>query len=387
MRNIILKLSAMVQIIIVCITIITCLVISIYVMQKNTYLRNEYLSLKTMFDNMQSYVFLIDSGVNVKHTNYYQLNPDAPKDQPLIFGNVLRCKNGCDAGLCGKSPYCAQCTIREHITNALRMRIDFKNLETHMHIYTTSHNVVETDVVVDGKYVEMNDGSYMVIDVKDITSTKTLQRLYHEEKLKSQRDNKRYLSLISKIIDNISSPFNTLSGYINMFFNAKTSEELENSVKFIGTQSIFIKNWIEDFVSHDIMGQIKPDSINSNTKFKSNDVQTILPKLLVATTNEELFNKIKDYTTNKFSVEMKQSDIDLAVDAVALFNVFAVIVDLPKDRTYNLINTLHRIKPKLPILILTDMITEKKNNGTYTIYIDNKFNQTDLINSLNVLEV
>jgi len=62
-------------------------------------------------------------------------------------------------------------------------------------------------------------------------------------------------------------------------------------------------------------------------------------------------------------------------------------VDLPKDRTYNLINTLHRIKPKLPILILTDMITEKKNNGTYTIYIDNKFNQTDLINSLNVLEL
>jgi hypothetical protein len=380
----------MVQIILICSVIIICIAFFIYVMQKNNYLRNEYLSLKTMFDNMNSYVFLIGNSINVIKTNYYQLNPDAIKDQPLILGNVLRCKNGCDAGLCGKSPYCAQCPIREHISDALQTKKDFKNLETHMHMYTTNHNTVETDVIVDGKYVEINKNVYMVITVKDITSTKTLQHLYLEEKLKSQRDSKRYLSLIGKIIDNISLPFNTLSGYVTMFLNAKTSEELENSVKFIGTQAVFIKNWIEDFVSHDIIGQIKLDIVNSNAKIKTGDMQTALPKLLVSTLNEDLFNKIKDYTINKFSVEMKRSDIDLVAYAVTLFNVYAVIVDLPEDRTDNLINTLHGIKPKLPILILTNNINKdalRSNKSTNIIYISRTFNQTDLVNSLNVLDV
>lgn len=378
----------MVQIMIICITVISCIVILIFVMQRNKYLRNEYLSLKTMFDNIQSNVFLIDSGINVKKTNYYQLNPDAPKADSLILGNVLRCKNGCDAGLCGKSPYCAQCSIREYITNAFRTKNDFKNVESHMHIYTTSHNVVEVDVVVDGKYVEINSDPHMVIDVKDITSTKTLQHLYLEEKLRSQRDSKRYLSLISKIIDNISSPFNTLSGYVSMFLNAKTHEEQENSIKFISTQALSIKNWIEDFVSRDIIGQIKQDPVQSNARSKSKDIQAVLPKILVTTANIELFNKIKDYTNNKFSVEKGQSDLD--AHAVVTFDVFAVIVDLPDERLDNLIKTLHGIKPKLPILVLTDNIKKDKfknesNNG-YIISLNSNFNQAELMTNLNMLK-
>ena len=353
------------------------------------YLRNEYLSLSTIFENMQSYVFLIDSGINVKKTNYYHLNPDAPNTEPLVLGNVLRCKYGRDAGLCGKSPYCEQCSIREYITTAFRTKDDFKNVETHMQIYTISHNLIEIDVVVDGKYVEINDDPYMVIDVKDITSTKALQHLYLEEKLRSQQDNKRYQSLISKFIDNISSPFNTLSGYINMFLDAKTQEEQENCAKFISTQALFIKNWIEDFISHDLIRQVKQDVVHSNERLKSNDIQAVLPKLLITTANIELFNKIKDYTNNKFSVEMEQSDLDHTIHGVATSDVFAVIVDLAEERLDNLMKALHDIKPKLPIIVLTDN-TDKGNlkygSSRNTISLSRNFNQTELITNLNLLK-
>ena len=379
----------MVPIIIICITVIACIVILICIMQRNKYLRNEYLSLRTMLENMQSYVFLIDSGINVKQTNYYHLTPDAPDTEPLILGNVLRCKYGRDAGLCGKSPYCEQCSIREYITTAFQTKDDFKNVETHMQIYTISHNLIEIDVVVDGKYVEINDDPYMVIDVKDITSTKALQHLYLEEKLRSQQESKRYQSLISKFIDNISSPFDTLSGYINMFIDAKTQEEHENCAKFINTQALFIKNWIEDFVSHDLIRQVKQDAVHSNERLKSNDIQAVLPKLLITTTNIELFNKIKDYTNNKFSVEMEQSDLDLAIHDVATSDVFAVIVDLAEERLDNLMKALHDIKPKLPIIVLTDN-TDKGNfkygSSRNTISLSRNFNQTELITNLNHLK-
>ena len=378
----------MVSIIIICITVIACIVILICIMQRNKYLRTEYLSLRTMLENMQSYVFLIDSGINVKQTNYYHLNPDAPDTEPLILGNVLRCKYGRDAGLCGKSPYCEQCSIREYITTAFQTKDDFKNVETHMQIYTISHNLIEIDVVVDGKYVEINDDPYMVIDVKDITSTKALQHLYLEEKLRYQQESKRYQFLISKFIDNISSPFDTLSGYINMFIDAKTQEEHENCAKFISTQALYIKNWIEDFISHDLIRQVKQDAVHSNERLKSNDIQAVLPKLLITTTNIELFNKIKDYTNNKFSVEMEPSDLDLAVHYIATSDVFAVIVDLAEERLDNLMKALHDIKPKLPIIVLTDS-TDKRNfkyGSRYTIPLSRNFNQTELITNLNLLK-
>ena len=375
----------MVLIMIICITVITCITILIYIMQRNKYLRNENMSLRTMFDNMQSYVFLIDSGINVKRTNYYNLNPDASNKEPLILGNVLKCKYGCDAGLCGKSPYCEQCSISEYITTAFQTKNDFKNVEAHMHIYTINHNVIEIDVVVDGKYVEIDNNPYMVIDVKDITSTKALQHLYLEEKLRSQQDSKRYESLISKFIDNISSPFNTFSGYINMFLDAKTQEEQENSVKFINTQALFIKNWIEDFISHDLIRQVKQDTVHSDENLKSNDIQAILPKLLITTADIELFNKIKDYTNNKFFVERELSDLDLAVHAAAAFDIFAIIVDLAEERLTNLIKSLHDIKPKLPIIVLignTDKSNFKYGNSRYTIPLSRNFNQTGLITYL-----
>jgi hypothetical protein len=375
------------------VTIILFVSCMIFVLRRNKKLISDNSLLKTMFDNVNSYVFLIDDKVEVKKTNYYSLNPHIKHDQPLILGNVLRCKNGCDAGFCGTSPYCSKCPIRVNITKSLIGKENFADLETHMQLYTPNHNTVETDVIVDGKYIEINDKPHMVIGVKDITPTKTLQRMYLEEKLKSQRDSKRYQSMINKIISNIKSPFTALNGYVGMFLHAHTDEERTNSAKFIGTHSYFINNWLNDFLNHDL--DDKDLNVGEETEKlqnkSDNTYSELLPKLLVSTTDDSIYNKVKDFTVNKFNVEIKQTDVDIAAYAVALYNVYAVVTFLPVDRADTLVRTLHSLKPKLPIVVLINVenkdLINKYSNDPCVFCLNSNFSQKDLIRSLELLEV
>ena len=86
---------------------------------------------------------------------------------------------------------------------------------------------------------------------------------------------------------------------------------------------------------------------------------------------------------------MEQSDLDLAIHDVATSDVFAVIVDLAEERLDNLMKALHDIKPKLPIIVLTDN-TDKGNfkygSSRNTISLSRNFNQTELITNLNHLK-
>lgn len=109
--------------------------------------------LKTLFDHLTDYVFLIDPDAKVWYSNYYRLNPEIPPIGPVMLGNMLHCKNGCDAGMCGSHSNCKNCVIRQHIVEAFEQKGSFEEVEANLDIYSKEGIPIETSVIVSGKYL------------------------------------------------------------------------------------------------------------------------------------------------------------------------------------------------------------------------------------------
>lgn len=131
---------------------------------------------KTIFQKTPFSYFLIDSNVCVQLTNYYVQNPKARVTAINILGNVLSCKNACDAGRCGESELCKHCMIRASITRAFSRKNDFKDVEASMTLYDKQGMPFDIDVSVSGTFFKQKEDQKMLICVRDITLYKSVQR-------------------------------------------------------------------------------------------------------------------------------------------------------------------------------------------------------------------
>lgn len=149
--------------------------------------RRDSTLLRTAINNLGSYVFLIDEQFLVRETNYYALNKLEKSENPKILGNVLECKNGTDAGECGKHLNCRRCPIRNTITKAFNNRGSFVNVETTMRIYDSNKHMTCIDVCATGRFVYIGNKPHMVVSVKDITEDKQLLHTVLEERKEAER--------------------------------------------------------------------------------------------------------------------------------------------------------------------------------------------------------
>lgn len=75
--------------------------------------KNEVCSVKEFSDtilyNVDAYIILVDRNFLVEKTNYYNLNNTSEGQVLRRVGELLRCKNGLDAGACGSHENCKVC--------------------------------------------------------------------------------------------------------------------------------------------------------------------------------------------------------------------------------------------------------------------------------------
>lgn len=131
---------------------------------------------KTIFQETPFFYFLINSDVRVQLTNYFIQNPKARVPAINILGNVLSCKNACDAGKCGEGELCKHCMIRASITRAFSQKDNFKDVEASMTLYDKQGIPYDIDVSVSGSFFKQDDNQKMLICVRDITLYKSVQR-------------------------------------------------------------------------------------------------------------------------------------------------------------------------------------------------------------------
>lgn len=116
-----------------------------------------------------AYVFLIDSGLEVKETNYYELNPDIEKKPPYLLGNVLRCQTGTDCGECGTGFSCHTCPVRLVIKNSFQQKHGFEHVVATMHLYDDVYKAQTVDVELSGELIYLDDEPHMLIKARSLT--------------------------------------------------------------------------------------------------------------------------------------------------------------------------------------------------------------------------
>ncbi len=117
---------------------------------------------------MRSYAFLIDHDFEVVDTNYYELNPDVEKAEPLLLGNVLHCQTGTDCGKCGTGFACQTCPVRYVINNAFRQKRAFEHVEAKMNLYDAVYKVHTVNVVLNGEPVFFKNEPHMLVTAKTL---------------------------------------------------------------------------------------------------------------------------------------------------------------------------------------------------------------------------
>ena len=78
-----------------------CVLLAVRICYQRRYIRTSDRINDCIFRNVAAYLLLIDPDFNVLQTNYRSATGTAPQAVPPKVGNLLRCRNGEDAGVCG----------------------------------------------------------------------------------------------------------------------------------------------------------------------------------------------------------------------------------------------------------------------------------------------
>lgn len=187
--------------------------------------------------NVAAYILLIDSDFNVLKTNYYALTGSHPDDNTPKVGNLLRCKNGEDAGECGTHALCATCPVRAAIEQTFLSKQNFSGLETPMTLYTSADRTESVDCLVSvaGKYMEPAGGGnpHIVLTVSDITEQKRI-RSELEQALRHAEESDRMKSVfLVNTSHELRTPLTAILGFSELLAAEVTPAERQEYIRII----------------------------------------------------------------------------------------------------------------------------------------------------------
>lgn len=203
-----------------------------------------------IFRSVAAYVLLIDPDFNVLQTNYYSATGSAPKAVPPKVGNLLRCKNGEDAGICGTHDLCADCPVRSAIAEAFRAERNFSGVEAPMVLYTSDDRTqtVECDVSVAGNYIAFGSMIRMVLTVNDITNQKNAQRQLEKARQRAEEADRMKTLFLANTSHELRTPLNAIVGFSELLATDPTPEEKQEYLRIIRTNNEVLLQLVNDIL-------------------------------------------------------------------------------------------------------------------------------------------
>ena len=179
-----------------------CVLLAVRICYQRRYIRTSDRINDCIFRNVAAYLLLIDPDFNVLQTNYRSATGTAPQAVPPKVGNLLRCRNGEDAGVCGTHELCADCPVRAAITGVFRTKKGFSGLEVPMVLYTSDDRTatVDCDVSVAGNFLTVAGQPRVVLTVSDISAQKRTQRELEKARVRAEESDRmksRFLANMS----------------------------------------------------------------------------------------------------------------------------------------------------------------------------------------------
>lgn len=203
-----------------------------------------------IFRSVAAYVLLIDPDFNVHQTNYYTVTGTAPKAVPPKVGNLLRCKNGEDAGVCGTHDLCADCPVRSAIAEAFRTGRNFSGVEAPMVLYTSDDRTqtVDCDVSVAGNYLTFGSTVRMVLTVNDITNQKNAQRELEKARRRAEEADRMKTFFLANTSHELRTPLNAIVGFSELLATDPTPEEKQEYLRIIRTNNELLLQLVSDIL-------------------------------------------------------------------------------------------------------------------------------------------
>lgn len=129
-----------------------------------------------IWNNSQTYFFLIDSTSHIRKTNYYFLNGKEEPEEKQCFGEALDCKYSYKAGRCGKEDFCASCPIRMKMRETFAQKGRFSNVEITMSIFSRTQSKGLYNIMLSGSFLKLGKEDFVLLIVHDISKEKVLEK-------------------------------------------------------------------------------------------------------------------------------------------------------------------------------------------------------------------
>ena len=185
--------------------------------------------------NVHAYVLLITDDFLVRKTNYYELTGVTEPETPERVGNMLRCRNGEDAGACGSYDLCVDCPVRAAINRTFVTKEGFYDLKVVMVVYASADKsrTLSCEMSVTGVYLPINGAPYLLLTVFDITKRKQAELELKKAKEKAEESEKIKSTFLANMSHEIRTPLNAIVGFSDMLISAEKPEEKQVYVRLI----------------------------------------------------------------------------------------------------------------------------------------------------------
>ena len=217
-----------------------CVLLAVRICYQRRYIRTSDRINDCIFRNVAAYLLLIDPDFNVLQTNYRSATGTAPQAVPPKVGNLLRCRNGEDAGVCGTHELCADCPVRAAINGVFRTKKGFSGLEVPMVLYTSDDHTetVDCDVSVAGNFLTVAGQPRVVLTVSDISAQKRTQRELEKARVRAEESDRMKSRFLANMSHELRTPLNAIIGFSELLMDDPLNAIVGFSALVAETESI-----------------------------------------------------------------------------------------------------------------------------------------------------
>lgn len=170
---------------------------------------------------------------------------------PPKVGNLLRCRNGEDAGVCGTHELCADCPVRAAITGVFRTKKGFSGLEVPMVLYTSDDRTatVDCDVSVAGNFLTVAGQPRVVLTVSDISAQKRTQRELEKARRSRRGVGPHEITLPGQHeCHELRTPLNAIIGFSELLMDDPAPTEKQEYMRIIRSNGEVLMQQLSDIL-------------------------------------------------------------------------------------------------------------------------------------------